>query len=211
MYLFTRVRTARTERFRDALAWAIEAKDHVSEATGLEISLYANVFGRPLGTLTWAALVENRADMSGKTMALMEDDDYWQIVARSGELFHDNGEDFLRLIIALDGMDEDADPPAASQAWTAQIANGQFDHAMDWGTDMGAFAHDITGVPMATLMDSYGDFGRMTWIAGFESPEHADQVNEQLMAESEWIKRLNYAEDLFLPGTGQVWLNRRIA
>lgn len=97
-----------------------------------------------------------------------------------------------------------------SQAWNAVIANGKLDRATEWAVEMAEYMAQITGIGIATLADSYGTFGGLTWIAAFDSAAQVDQVNEALTQEPEWIKRINDAEDLFLPGSGQVWLNRRI-
>ena len=210
MYLFTRVRTARASRLGDALAYAREARDFVNEHTDAEVSLHATVFGRPVGTLTWASLVEGRAQFADGQAALMTNPDYVAMVERGGELFEDNGEDFLRQFIHMNGIGPDQEPPVCSQGWSAQIANGQYDHATAWAVDIADHVAGLTGIGVATLADSYGPFGTITWVGALDSAQHADAVNEQLLADAEWVKRLNYAEDLFLPGSGRVWLNRRL-
>lgn len=210
MYLFTRVRTARSSRIRDAMAFAREARDFVNEHTDLNVSLHATMLGRPVGTLTWAGLVEGRANVADAQVALMANPDYLAMVERGGELFESNGDDFLRQIIQMNGIGPDQEPPACSQGWSAQIANGQYDHATAWAIDIAEYVAGLTGVGIATLTDSYGQFGTITWVGALDSAQHADTVNEQLVADAEWVKRLNYAEDLFIPGSGRVWLNRRL-
>lgn len=193
------------------MAWAVEARERVSDKTGLDISLYGTALGQPVGTFTWATMVDNRSHLTSATEELLGDDDYLEMVERSGELFDGNGEDCLRMILQMDGVDLDNDPPAMTQGWSAQIAQGQLDHATDWATDMGTYVHELTGAPMVTLSDSYGGFGTLTWFALFDSAQHADEINEKLVADAEWVKRINYAEDLFIPGSGMIWLSRRIA
>lgn len=210
MYLFTRVRTARSSRIRDAMAFAREARDFVTQHTDLDVSLHATLWGRPVGTLTWAALVEGRAQVADVNVALMANPDYLAMIERGGELFESNGEDFLRQFIQMNGVGPDREPPACSQGWSAQIANGQYDHATAWAVDMADYVAGLTGIGMATLSDAYGQFGTITWVGAFDSAQHADTVNEQLAGDAEWVKRLNYAEDLFNPGSGRVWMNRRI-
>ena len=120
MYLFTRVRTAKASRFRDALAWATEARDFVTANTDLDLSLYGTMFGRPVGTLTWGAMVEGRATTAATTAQMMSNPDYLDLSERSGDLFVDNGHDYLRQIIQMDGMDpENVDPPPFTQGWSA--------------------------------------------------------------------------------------------
>lgn len=211
MYLFSRVRTAKVSRIRDARAWAATMRDLAADRTGIDVTLHSSVFGRPAGTFTWAALVEGRAALATMMGKLVDDDEYLDHVERSGEMFHGNPEDSFRLILQLDGIDTDGPAPMVSQAWSAQIANGQLDHATDWGTDIATYVYEVTGAPIVTMADAYGDFGRMTWIAAMDSPEHADRVNELLAQDPEYVKRVNYAEDLFIPGSGRMWLNQRVA
>lgn len=210
MYLFSRVRTARSSRIREAMAFARESRDFVNEHTDLDVSLHATMLGRPVGTLTWAALVVGRASVADTQATLMANPDYLAMAERGGELFESNGDDFLRQIVQMNGVEPDQPPPACSQGWSAQIANGQYDHAMAWAIDMGDYVAGLTGIGIVTMTDSYGHFGTITWVGTLESAQHADQVNEQLVADAEWVKRLNYAEDLFIPGSGRVWLNRRL-
>lgn len=210
MYLFTRNRTAKASRLKDAMAWAIETRDFVNKKTSFDVSLHAVAFGRPVGSFTWATFVDGRAQLADVLGQLMADPKYLTLAEKGGELFEDSGEDSFRQILTMQGMEEGADPPAFSQAWTSVIAPGQFDHATEWALDMGAYAHDLTGHPTATLADAYGEFGALTWIATFDEAAEVDTAAELLSGDAEWVKRLNYAEDLFLPGSGRVWLNRRI-
>jgi hypothetical protein len=210
MYLFTRVRTARAARLGDAIAYAREVRDFINDRAEVNVSLHTNLFGRPVGTLTWAGLTEGRGQVADVQTGLMADRDFVAMVERSGEMFEDNGRDVLRHFVEMHGLGPDREPPACSQAWSGQVANGQYDHAMGWAIDMADYVTGVTGVEIATLTDSYGPFGTITWIAPLDSAQHADTLNEQLAADAEWVKRLNYSEDLFIPGSGHVWLNRRI-
>jgi hypothetical protein len=210
MYLLTRVRTANPGRLIEAIEWATATRDYVNANSGLETSAHLGVFGRPVGCLTWAAFVESRAQYIAEGQKLLADPAYQERTRRGADLFLGPPEDHLRQIMHMKGISL-ADPrPAVSQTWTAQIAHFQFDGALAWSIDVSDYVADLTKTGVVLLADNYGDFGRLAWIAGFDSAEKADAVNETMLADAGWRKMVANAADLFIDGATRVWLNRTL-
>jgi hypothetical protein len=76
MYLVSRVRAADPGRIFEALQWSAETRDYVNAHSGLTVSAHTAVFGRPIGTMTWAAIVDNRAQWLAETQDLLKDANY---------------------------------------------------------------------------------------------------------------------------------------
>jgi len=210
MYLVTRVRTANPARFREALAWALKTRDHVNANSDIEVSAHVSMFGRPVGTFQWATLVEGRGAWAAATSKLMNDSRYLDLMAEGGELFLGSAHDTLRQIIHLNGMAESDPRPAFSQGWAAQIREFKFDAAIEWGVAITDHVAALTGARLAFLVDNYGDFGTVTWIAGLDSAEQADAMNDMMINDAEWKKRLAAAAEFFIDGRTTVWLNRTL-
>ena len=211
MYLVTRVRTADPAKFREALAWTIKARDYVNANSELEVSAHVSMFGRPVGTFQWATLVEGRGAWAAATSKLMNDSGYLDLAAEGGELFLGAANDTLRQIIHLNGMTESDPRPAFSQGWAAQIRELKFDAAIEWGVAITDHVAALTGARLVFLADNYGDFGTVTWIAGLDSAEQADAVNDMMFNDAEWKKRVAAAAaEYFIDGRTTVWLNRTL-
>jgi hypothetical protein len=210
MYLASRVRAADPGRIFEALQWSAETRDYVNAHSGLTVSAHTAVFGRPIGTMTWAAIVENRAQWLAETQAMLNDANYQQLVRRGAELFSGPPEDSLRQIMHMSGMTVDAPRPPLTQTWSAVIQRFQFDAAMAFGVEVSDYVNKLTGAGLVLLAENYGDFGTLVWIAGLESPEQADSMNEQMLADEGWRTMVANVADLFIDGRTKVWLNRTL-
>ena len=211
MYLVTRVRTANPAKFRDALGWALKARDYVNANSDLEVSAHISMFGRPVGTFQWATLVSGRGAWAAATSELLNDPGYLDIVTEGGDLFLTSGNDTLRQIIHMNGMTENDPRPAFTQSWAAQIREFKFDAAIEWGVAITDHVAALTGARVAFLADNYGDFGTVTWIAGLDSADQADSMNDMMFNDAEWKKRVAVAgAELFIDGKTTVWMNRTL-
>lgn len=210
MYLLNRVRSADPGRIFEALQWSAETRDYVNAHSGLTVSAHTAVFGRPLGTMTWAAIVESRAQFLAESQALLEDTNYQQLARRGAELFAGPPEDSLRQIMHMSGITIDAPRPPLTQSWSAMIQRSQFDAAMGFAVEVSDYVNKLTGAGNVLVAECYGDFGNLVWIAGFESAEQADSVNEQMLADEGWRTMVANAADLFIDGRTKVWLNRTL-
>jgi len=210
MYLLTRVRTADPGKLAETIDWAVDTRNYVNAHSVFDVSLHLSVFGKPTGTLTFAAIIEGRAQWVTETQKLMADSAYMERTKRGAELFLAPPEDSLRHIIHMNRMSADDPRPALSQTWTAQIARFQFDAAIAWSIEVTDYVADLTGVGIGLATESYGDFGGVAWIASLSSPEQADALNEAMVADAGWRKMVENAADLFIDGRTKVWLNRTL-
>lgn len=210
MYLVTRTRAAEPTRFREAMKFATDIRDFVNANTDLEVSAHLSVFGRPVGTFMWATFVEGRGTFADASVKLLGDPRYLELLDAGGPLFQNLGDDVLRQVVHIKGASETDPRPAFSQGWAAQVRDMKFDQALAWAVDITDYVSELTGVGLALLADGYGDFGTITWLARLDSAKQADAVNEKMMNDAEWRKRVAEAAELFIDGRTRVWLNRTL-
>ena len=76
MYLFSRRAQLSGVKLREAMGWAVAAGERVTQTTGLQVGLWAQVHSPGVGTLVWATFVPDLATLEGATDKLAVDDAY---------------------------------------------------------------------------------------------------------------------------------------
>ena len=84
MHLFSRVATL-TGGPVEPVEWAVGITGKVNEIMDVEVSLWQGVFGYPLGTVAWSAMVESRAHLAEQTAKLAADSTFLEL-AGAGDL-----------------------------------------------------------------------------------------------------------------------------
>jgi hypothetical protein len=210
MKLFTRRVVMGGAPPSEMLGFATDMRAYVSEKTGREISLWSVMFGAPLGTMTYSARVEGIADLQQMTATLMADKEYHAKLAKGTHMVAAPAEDWLMQPIHGDFGDP---PPVGTLVGitSAQIANGAYADAFAWGVDMAIHVETITGMATTFAASEFGPFGSVAWFGGTMDPAVIDSANGKLMTDSDYMKKLGAAGDLFLPGSGQQVLVARVA
>lgn len=211
MYLVSRVRTATPGRLPEAIAWAEESLAHVHSHSSLQVAVGLNVFGRPAGTLVWGSMVDSRATWIEESSKMSADPGFVELGRRGAELFVGPAEDTIRQLVHLAGVSIEGGPPKYYQTWTAQIARFQFDEALAWGIAVSDYVNKLTGTGVLFMVDAYGSFGSVAWVAGTETAAALDATNDAMMGDAGWRKMVADAADLFIDGRTMVSLGRNIA
>lgn len=209
MHLFSR-QMVLSGSLADAMAHAATMRAYVSEKTGTEFGLWSIGFGGPVGAVAYAARVEGIAGVSAWTAALAGDTEYASMLATGSAFVAAPPVDSLAEVIH---GDLGTPPPIGSVAMltTATIGNGAYAEAIGWGVDMAQHAEKTTGLATSFLMQSFGAFGAVAWLAGAPNTADADAANAALAADGDYIAKLRAAGDLFLPGSGHRSLAIRVA
>ena len=205
MYLFGRQVTLQGP-FREMLGWATEVTQLVNEVSDVPVTLWGSSMGYPIGTMVWSARVESHAQLFAMTAGLQSNDAYLDLVDRGRQYIHTPGEDNLRrFVVAPEG-----EPPQVALLTTATAASGREADAMAWGADMAGYVSKLTGHAASFLVDSYGTFGQVTWIQGFEDVDELDAAQDTTSADEEYLNRVTKAGDLFVESSGHQALATRI-
>lgn len=211
MYLFTRSVTMVGAPAR-TLDYVVRTTEIVNGAVDLEIALWANVFGRPLGTYSWNTMVDGRAALGPLATTLASNAGYLEQLARGQEFAGATpAEDVLRQLLHPTELTGEGAPAGSfAEAITAVPAAGHVVDVMGWGVEVANLATRITGVPVTFWSDAYGRFGQVTWLIVYPDAAAVDAANGELNASSEYISSVDQAGGLFEPGSGERALFSRI-
>ena len=87
--------------------------------------------------------------------------------------------------------------------WTrsAQIASGKFPQAVQFAKEIADYSNKKYKTQTSVYMDSVGEFGRIRWFCDFTDFAAWEKIGGQLMADQEYLKKVNQAADLFVHGS----------
>jgi hypothetical protein len=162
MPLYSRVATL-TGGPVEPVEWAVDITGKVNQIMDVEVSLWQGVFGYPLGTVAWSAMVESRAQLAEQTAKLAADSAFLDL-AGAGQAFATTPfEDVLRSIVHMTREPEGSPPMGGwAEVTTATPAEGKIGEAMAWGVEIADAYTAATGTGCAFLADDYGTFGQVT-------------------------------------------------
>lgn len=195
----------------DTMAYATDMCAFVNERVGREIALWSAVFGVPIGTMMYTMRVEGVADLAAVTENLLTDQEYHAKLSAGAGFMGAPAEDSIGTPIRGELGGEA--PPVGTYAavTTAQIANGKYAEAFTWAVEVAAHVESTTGMPTMVVSSQYGPFGTVNWIAGGADAAAVDAANAAIMGDEGYMKMLGAAAELFVPGSGQQALIRRLA
>jgi hypothetical protein len=210
MYQFARVLTL-TGDPRETMAWAAETTAYVNEHSDLDVSLWGAVFGYPVGTVAWSAIVEGRAQLAAATEKLTADGAYLDQVAKAAEWVHAPAEDLFRSIVHGGPGEEPPAVGAVAAVTQAVAATGKMPEAIGWAIDMAQHAESLTGTPISFGVNAYGDFGGMAFIGVVPDMATADANADALRADAAYMEKIGASSGLFVDGSAHQSLLRRLA
>jgi hypothetical protein len=211
MYLFTRESTLAGGE-RRPVEFAIQITEVVNRTVDLDVHLWAAVFGRPAGTLSWNVVVDGRAALASATAALGASDEYQALLERGQEFATSGATDKLRQLIhpaPAEGVTTEVGNFA--EAITAVPAEGRIGRVMGWGVEIAQLVSRIIEIPVSFWADAYGTFGQVTWLIVYPDAAAVDAANDALNTNDEYLGKLDSTDDLFVPGSGQRALFTRLA
>jgi hypothetical protein len=91
--------TALVDRLADAMAWAIEMAQYVTEAGGVQVALLSSVYG-PLGELSWAGVQPDFASVDAARAKLNTDAEYLRRLTATKDLFI-SGSGYMRQLTRI--------------------------------------------------------------------------------------------------------------
>jgi hypothetical protein len=207
MYLFSRLVTIAPGRMGSAQEFIADVTAHVREEAGFDVSVWSVLFGQPVGTIGWSMQVEDFAAYLDASAELNASAAYIDKINSAGDLFTGPAQDSLREAIHNAG-----EPPASFDyvSSTAAVIAEDYSKALTWSVEMADLAHATTGIATMVLRNVYGDFGGVQWLAGYPDSAAVAAANDAIRDSSEYVERLDAAEDLFVHGSGQQGLLRRM-
>ena len=207
MYIFSRTRQARADRFFEAVPSAVDIAGKATEITGLDVHVWNVRFGQPTGTIMWSVRLDSQAQLFEATEKMMGDATYVDLSMSLGELFEGPTTDQLVRIVSGTPTESPAKYISTTQA---VMANGHYAEAIAFGAEMQAFVGDALGHPTVFGAATYGGFADVLWLTGTDTMAEIDAAADWLATDADYQTRVQSAGDLFVEGTGQNGLLERL-
>lgn len=185
------------------MEFALEATAVVNDIVDFDVSLTMGGPGYPIGTYIWGALVESRAELAAGMAKLPENSKYVELSEKGQQFQTGPGDDRLRQVLHFAGFDpsEGVKIGTTAVSVSAEIANGQYGAAMEWGVDMTNYFSQAAGVPVGFFRSLSGNFGEVSFISLYDSPADLDRVDQLEITDDGYMERINAAAPLFAQGS----------
>jgi len=212
MYLFSRRVRIGGGQTRAAMEWALGQTEKVNRITGLQVSLYTQVYSPEVGSIGWSTFVPDLATLEAAGDKLNVDDDFVSGTDKGAALIDGGAEDTLAQVIS--GA---PDPTRQIEYVTAVhtvCATGNLARGMELGVEIAQRAEKITGTPTLFLADVTGIYGGVGWVSGHENIQALEAAQQKLASDASWAKYLDkevkgtYADE---PGHTTQLIYRRLA
>lgn len=212
MYIFSRRVQMSGAHLSKSTKWAVEQAERVSKISGLEFSLWADMYGPRVGSLLFSTFVPDLATMVAATTTLMGSDDYLKSIEQGSQYLVGPAEDTLIQLV-----NEIPDPSREVNfvaVVSAVIAEGNFGRAPGICLEIADRASKITGLPTLFGVDTTGCYGGVRWITGAGDIAELEHANSALATDASFTSYLDHdANGCFAeePALTQQALLRRIA
>jgi hypothetical protein len=189
MYLFSRQMRLARGRIDDGMSWAVGQCERATRISGLQVSLYTQVFSPQLGTIAFTAFVPDLASLEEANDKLMVETDFLAGLREGADFVESPVDDLL-----FDVVHGEPDPGRDVRYVTgvrAVCAAGQLSRGLGLGVEIAERAEGITGTPTMFLAGATGSYGTVAWISGHESVQALDASRQALAADADWLAYLD--------------------
>jgi hypothetical protein len=189
MYLFSRRVRFGTGQTRAAMEWALGQTEKVNKITGLQVSLYMQVYSPEVGSIGWTTFVPDLATLEAAGDKLNVDDDFVSATDKGASLIVGGADDTLSQVIY-----GQPDPSRSIEYVTAVrsvCATGNLARGMELGVEIAQRAEKITGTPTLFLADVTGTYGGVGWVSGHENVQALEAAQQKLASDPSWAQYLD--------------------
>ena len=212
MYLFSRQIRFGPGKTRDQMDWALGQTEKVNQITGLQVSLFMQVYSPEVGRVGWSTFVPDLATLETAGDKLNADDSFVAATDKGAAMSVGGADDSLSQVIY-----GEPDPSRQIEYVTvvrAVCATGNVARGMEAGVELAQRAEKIMGTPSLFLADVTGNYGGVGWVSGYENVHALETAQQALAGDESWAKFVDketagvYAEEPSL--TTQI-IYRRLA
>ena len=186
MYLFTRSGRFGPGANRDVVSFVGEVTEKARQETGLAINAWSATMSPELGTVVWAAFVDDLAHLEQANDKLAASESFLDLSDRGAGLFAGPLSDMVAQVVAGD-VDASAPTPMYVTSARAVAANGHLRAAIEGGVEIAEAVGRITGIPSLFLVGSTGPYGGCAWTSGYPDIGEVERAESALMADASWI------------------------
>jgi hypothetical protein len=189
MYLFSRRVRIGGGQTRVAMEWALGQTEKVNRITGLQVSLYMQVYSPEVGSIGWTTFVPDLATLEAAGDKLNVDDDFVSATDKGASLIVGGTDDTLSQVVY--GQPDPSRPIEYVTAVHTVCATGNLARGMELGVEIAQRAEKITGTPTLFLADVTGAYGGVGWVSGHENVQALEAAQQKLAGDPSWGKYLD--------------------
>jgi hypothetical protein len=213
MYVFNRSGRLSGANEREALPWAIAIGEKVSQVTGLQVSLYTQVFSPEVGTLIWATVVPDLVTLEAAFDKLMPDDGYHEM-AQAGlkHLDPSSLHDRLEQVVHPGDLDTNRQHEYATLV-RSTLNGGQLARGMAAGVEIAQRVEQITGIQTVFMAQSTGNYGEVSWAVTYADIAELERAGDALNTDPGFVELLDSLAGVYTdtPGATTQVIMRRLA
>ena len=193
MYLFTRSVQISVGHLQESMAWSLKLTEKVNQVTALDARLWTPVFSPGLGTLVWAAAVEDLAVLEASDAQLMADPDYVSIVEMGARFASDRPIDDALWQLVHDDPDAASANARYMNVVRAVLAPGHAVKGVSLGVEIAQRSQAITGRPTSFAVAETGPYGGVAWMTLADSAEQVQEAQAALAADTDFAQLVDRA------------------
>lgn len=202
MYLFTRAGRFAPGRNREVTAFVGAMTEKVHQETGLDVHAWASQMSPDLGTIVWAAFVDDLTHLEEAGDKLTVSDAIRDLFESGGHLLVGPLSD--RLAQVLSGEPDPSEPlPSYVVTATGAAANGHLAAAMAGGIEIAEAATRISGARTAFMSSVTGAYGGCMWSTGFPDIGALERAEAALAADQSWPELIDRVGTTYAQGVRQ--------
>jgi hypothetical protein len=185
MYLFSRRIRLGPGNTRASMEWALEQTKSVTNITGLQVSLFMQVYSPEVGAVAWSTFVPDLATLEAAGDKLNADDAFAAAVDKGSSFTVGGADDLLAQVVY-----GEPDPTREIEYVTAVqtvCANGNLGRGMELGIKLAQRAEKLIGTPTLFLANATGSYGSVGWITGHENAQALEASQQALASDEDWV------------------------
>jgi len=83
-----------------------------------------------------------------------------------------------------------------------RVVPGKFIEALGFATEIAGYVKKYEGIsPVQVFMDSFGEMTTIRWVVDYKDLASLEKVGYQMMADQEYLEKVNRSANLFIPGS----------
>jgi hypothetical protein len=210
MYVFTRSARLSGDNQRQAMGFAVNIGEKVTQITGLQVSLYSRVFSAEAGTLVYATIVPDLVTLEAATDKLMADDGYHEMLQTGQQyLLPGSVHDRLSQVVHPSEIDPNRHIEYVALVRSTML-QGQMARGGAAGVEIAQRVEQITGVPAVFMSEATGNYGEVSWAVAYSDVAELERSNQALAADQSFLSYIDSLSGVFAGegGTTQVVMRR---
>jgi hypothetical protein len=185
MYLFSRRIRLGPGNTRASMERALEQTKSVTNITGLQVSLFMQVYSPEVGAVAWSTFVPDLATLEAAADKLNADDAFAAAVDKGSSFTVGGADDLLAQVVY-----GEPNPTREIEYVTAVqtvCANGNLGRGMELGINSRSGRRSSSAHRPLFLANATRTYGSVGWITGHENAQALEASQQALASDEDWV------------------------